>query len=73
MEAKRLSTESEMNTLNYRGTTVWNSLTTDVKNASNKEVFKRLLTKEGDSVEQITFGKGTVTLKNKDFEALIYF
>ena len=36
LQVKRLNTESERNTLNYRGTIVWNSLTTDVKNASSK-------------------------------------
>ena len=73
LQVKRLNTESERNTLNYRGTIVWNSLTTDVKNACSKEVFKRLLTKERSSIEQITFEKGTVTIKNKDLETFIYF
>ena len=72
-QVKRLNTESERNTLNYRGTIVLNSLTTDVKNASSKEVFKRLMTKERSSIEQITFEKGTVTIKNKDLETFIYF
>ena len=48
---RRLVTEGERNTVNYRGTIIWNSLTTDVKNASRKEVFKRILTKECNSIE----------------------
>ena len=51
LQVKRLKIESERNTLNYRGTIVWNSLTTDVKNASSKEAFKRLLTKERNSIK----------------------
>ena len=73
LQVKRLNTESERNTLNYRGTIVWNSLTTDVKNACSKEVFKRLLTRERSSIEQITSEKGTVKIKNKDLETFIYF
>ena len=73
LQVKRLNTKSERNTLNYRGTIVWNSLTTDVKNACSKEVFKRLLTKERSRIEQITFEKGKVKIKNKDLETFIYF
>ena len=73
LQVKRLKTESERNSLNYRGTIVWNSLTTDIKNGSSKDAFKRLLTKECNSIDNITFEKGTVTIKNEDLETFIYF
>ena len=73
LQVKRLKTESERNTLKYRRTIAWNSLATDIKNASSKDACKRLLTKECNSIDNITFEKGTVTIKNKDLETFIYF
>lgn len=40
VQVRKLNTESERNTLNCRGTSFWDSLTTELKNASSKEVFK---------------------------------
>ena len=57
VQVRRLKTESERNTLNYRGTIVWNSLPTDVKDASSKEAFKKLLIHERKNIEKITFKK----------------
>ena len=39
-------------TLNYTGTVIWNSLSIDLKNASSTEAFKRLLTKEHETIEK---------------------
>ena len=55
------------------GTNVSNSLTTDVKDASSREAFKRLLSKERNSVEKLSFEKVTVVTKKKILKTLNFF
>ena len=73
VQVQRLNTESECNTLNYRGTVIWNSLRIDLKNATSKGAFKKHLAKERKSIETVTFERETVAITNKDIETNIYF
>ena len=59
LEIERLKSETERNTLKYRGSILWNTLNQDLKSAENLLSFKKSLTKNFKSIEQISLSKGT--------------
>ena len=73
VEIERLKSETERNTLKYRGSILWNMLNSDLKNADNLLKFKKSLTKNCKIIEQISFSKGTTVNVNKDLDNFVYF
>ena len=73
VEIERLKSETERNTLKYRGSILWNMLNSDLKSADNLLKFKKSLTKNCKILEQISFSKGTTVNVNKDLDNFVYF
>ena len=53
LEIERLKSETERNTLKYRGSILWNTLYSDLKSADNLLNFKKSLAKNCKTIEQI--------------------
>ena len=73
VEIERLKSETERNTLKYRGSILWNMLNSDLKSADNLLKFKKSLTKNCKIIEKISFSKGTTVNVNKDLDNFVYF
>ena len=61
IEIKTLKSETEWNTQKYRGSVLWNMTKIELKSASNLLTFKKSLTKNCKTIEQISFSKGTIS------------
>ena len=72
VEIERLKSETERNTLKYRGLIVWNMLNSDMKSAENLLNFKKSLTNNCKTIRKILFSKGTTINMNKDLENCVY-
>ena len=73
IEIKRLKSETERNTLKYRGAILWNTLNSDLKGADNLVNFKKSLTKNCKASKQISLSKGNTVNMNKDLDTFVYF
>ena len=73
LEIDRLKSETEQNTLKYRGSILWNMLNSDLKSADNLLKCKKSLTKNCKINEQISVSKGTTVNVNKDLDNFVYF
>ena len=68
-----MKSETERNTLKYRGSILWNMLNSDLKSPNNLLNFKKSMTKNCKIIEQISFSKGTTVNVNKDLDNFVYF
>ena len=54
-------------------TTIWNSFRIDLKNATSRESFKKLMAKERKNIEKVKFERETAINSNIDIETYMYF
>ena len=73
LELERVKSETERNTLKYRGSILWNTLNSDLKSADNLLSFRKSLTKNCKIIEKISFSKGTTVNMNKDLDNFVSF
>ena len=55
-----------------RGSTLWSTLYSDLKSHENSVNFKKSLTKNCRTIEQMSFSKGTTVNMYKDLYTFVY-
>ena len=71
LDITRFKSETELNTLKYRGSILWNTLNSDLKSADNLINLKKSLTKNCKTIEQTSSSKGTTINMNKGVNMIL--
>ena len=68
----RPRTEIGRMTMKFRGTILWNSLSNEDRDIKSKNAFKEKLKKLKEKINNITFEKGTTTIRFRN-DNYVYF
>ena len=68
-----MNTEKGRNSVTYRGPTIWNALSNNLREENKLVSFKKKLKANLKTLEQISSRKGTVFSNNKDLENFVYY